>query len=174
MRTRILPTICGFVALALGVLAITAEPAAASLQWSWRYEGAGISARGTLTSNDVANSAGYFQITAITGTRNGVTIVRLQPTGTAIPGNEPYAVDNLVSAGGQQLTANGFGFALADGTFGNAFFAHSHTPQTYLEFFSTPQSAHGATGARHSELPVRFTARIMRSSRPTSDSTHVP
>lgn len=68
MRTRILPTICGLVALALGVLAITAEPAAASLQWSWRYEGAGISARGTLTSNDVANSAGYFQITAITGT----------------------------------------------------------------------------------------------------------
>jgi hypothetical protein len=160
-RMRTVPMLCRLVVPGLGLLPMLAETAAASLQWSWRYEGAGISASGTLTTNDVANSAGYFQITAITGTRNGVTITRLQPTGTAIPGNEPYAVDNLLSASGQQLTGNGFGFALADGTFSNPFFAYAPTPPTYLEFFSAPQSSPAA----HSELPGRFMAQITKPAR---------
>jgi hypothetical protein len=154
-RLRILPVLRWLAVLGLGVLCI-AQSAAASLQWSWRYESAGIAASGTLTTNDVANSAGYYQVTALAGTRNGIAITGLQPTGTAIPGNEPYAVDNLVSANGAQLTEHGFGFALADGTFVNPFFAGSHTPPTYLEFFSAP-------GLTHSELPVRFTAQPMKS-----------
>ncbi len=137
------------------------EPAAAPLQWTWEYAGAGISASGTLTTHDVANGAGYFQIIGITGSRNGVSIVRLQPTGTAIPDNEPYPVDNLISPSGQQLTDNGFGFALVDGTFVNPFFAHTRTPPTYLEFFSVPRRVPGDAGAGHSELPVRFTAKLM-------------
>lgn len=155
---RILSALCRLAVLCIALPAAPAETAAASLHWSWRYEGAGISASGTLTTNDVADSAGYFQIIAIAGTRNGTRITRLQPAGTAIPGNEPYTVDNLLSASGQQLTDHGLGFALADGTFSNPFFAHTHTPPTYLEFFSAPPSVH----ARHSELPVHFTASLMK------------
>ena len=160
MRRRAL--LCALVALGVGVLITVSEPVAAPLQWTWHYSGAGISASGTLTTNDVANSAGYFQIIGITGSRNGVGIVRLQPTGTAIPGNEPYAVDNLIGPAGQQLTDNGFGFALADGTFVNPFFAHNQTPSTYLEFFSALHTAPGSAGASHSELPVSFTAALAK------------
>jgi hypothetical protein len=43
-----------------------------------------------------------------------VTITGLQQTGTAIPGNERYAVDNLVSAVEPRLTTHGFGFSLGE------------------------------------------------------------
>jgi hypothetical protein len=150
--------LCRLAILGVGLLAMSAETTAAGMQWSWHYEGAGISASGTLTTSDVANGAGYYQITAIHGTRNGVRISGLQPTGTAIPGNEPYPVDNLLSASGQHLTDKGLGFGLADGTFSNPFFAHTHTPPTYLEFLSAPQSATPG----HTELPVHFMARIAK------------
>jgi hypothetical protein len=132
---------------------------AASLQWSWQYTGGGISASGTLTTDDAARRSGYFRITAIAGSRNGVKIIGLQATGTAIPGNEPYSVDNLVRVGRSQLTEHGFGFALADGTFVNPFSVHAQASPTYLEFFSDPRVA--TAGPRHSELPVTFTARIV-------------
>ena len=61
---------------------------------------------------------GGFLITSITGTRNGTLITGLQPAGTAIPGNEPFAVDNLVfNSPDPKLTVDGFGFATADGNF---------------------------------------------------------
>jgi hypothetical protein len=154
--------LCRLVALAIGVLITVSGSAAEPLQWTWQYTGAGISATGTLTTNDVANAAGYFQIIAITGSRNAVKIVRLQPTGTAIPGNEPYGVDNLIRRNGQQLTDNGFGFALADGTFVNPFFAHTRAPPTCLEFFSVPHRPPGNTAANHSELPVSFSAELTK------------
>jgi hypothetical protein len=167
--------LCRLVALGSGVLITVSGSATAPLQWTWQYTGAGIFASGTLTTNDVANAAGYFQIIAITGSRNGVAIVRLQPTGTAIPGNEPYAVDNLISPNGQQLTDNGFGFVLADGTFANPFFAHTRAPPIYLEFFSTPRSAPDSASATHSELPVTFTAALTKSAgSPASTSRHAP
>ena len=90
MRKR--QRLCCLVALGAGVLTTVSEPAAAPLQWTWHYTGAGVAASGTLTTNEVANGAGYFQIIGITGSRNGVKIVRLQPAGTAIPGK-------LVSSG---------------------------------------------------------------------------
>jgi hypothetical protein len=151
--------LCCLVALAGGVLISVSDAAAAPLQWSWEYVSPGVSASGTLMTNEVANGAGYFQIIGITGSRNGVNIVRLQPAGTAIPGNEPYPVDNLLGPGEQQLTDNGFGFALADGTFANPFFAHKRVPPTYLEFFSAPHRMPGDTAAGASELPVSFTAK---------------
>jgi hypothetical protein len=132
--------------------------AAASTLWNWSYSAAGISASGTFTTDDLPDGDGGFLITAITGARNGSLITGLQPTGTAIPGNEPYLVDNLVFLRpGQQLTKDGFGFSTADGTFANTFFADFLPTPAYLEFFSTPPFA-GGQGPDDSELPVQFSA----------------
>jgi len=117
----------------------TARPAAA-LTWTWSYSGTGISAAGTFTTVDTPDSSGFYLITGIAGERNGAAIVGLQPTGTPIPGNEPFAVDNLVKVDSPQLTTHGFGFAIAGGTFSNPFFADFLQPPTYLEFFSAPPS----------------------------------
>jgi hypothetical protein len=147
--------------VALGLcLALAAPPPAwAALVWSWSYSGAGIAAGGTLNTTNTADAAGFYLITGITGTRNGAAITGLQPTGTPIPGNEPFAVDNLLSATGPQLTGNGFGFALADGTFANPFFADFTAPPGHVEFFSAPPFT-GGPGPGDSELPVRFTAMV--------------
>src|SRR5580692_4366574 len=93
---------------AAAILLIQGQPATASLLWNWSYSGAGVSASGTFTTNDTPDGAGLYQIVGITGTDNGATITGLQPTGTPIPGNEPYAVDNLVSAAEPRLTMHGF------------------------------------------------------------------
>ncbi len=81
----------------------------------------------------------------------------MQPAGTAIPGNEPYAVDDLVSVSGPQLTGSGFGFSLADGTYSNPFYANFLSPPGYLEFHSAPPFT-STIGPKDSELPVAFTA----------------
>ncbi len=120
-------TLCASLAIAL--------PARASLNWNWRYSAPGIVASGTFTTADHPDSGGFYQITAISGTRNGVAITALQPTGTPIPGNEPFAVDNLVRASGPQLTKNGFGFATASGNFANPFYADFTTPPGYWSSF---------------------------------------
>src|SRR5215469_1470835 len=105
------------IGLLVGIAAF-AVPVHGSTLWSWNYSGTGITASGTFTTLDSPDARGGYLITAISGARNGQTITALQPTGTWIPGNEPYAVDNLVFAGpGPQLTKAGFGFALADGTY---------------------------------------------------------
>lgn len=135
--------------LSVAALTATAGPAAA-LTWTWSYSGAGISAAGTFTTVDTPDASGFYLITAIAGERNGAAIVGLQPTGTPIPGNEPFAVDNLVKVESPQLTVHGFGFAIAGGTFSNPFFADFLQPPTYLEFFSAPPST--------SELPITFSA----------------
>jgi hypothetical protein len=155
-----LPTLGLLIAWIPVASATAAGPVAASLLWTWSYSEAGISASGTLTTDDAANAAGFFPITGISGSRNGVAITALQPAGTAIPGNEPFLVDNLIRAGTQQLTGSGFGFALADGSFANLFFADFQTPPAYLEFFSAPPSASGVVGPKGSERPVTFIARI--------------
>jgi len=146
-------------AIIFGLCLWLAAPAQASLLWNWSYTGAGIAAGGTLTTTDTANAQGFFQITGITGTRNGQTITALQPTGTAIPGNDGFPVDNLIRASGPQLTGNGFGFAIADGTFANPFFADFISPAGTLEFFSAPPFT-TTIGPEDSELPVTFTATV--------------
>jgi hypothetical protein len=120
--------------------------------WIWSYSGERISASGEFTTTDTSYGGGYT-ITGITGQRNGVAITGLQPTGTAIPGNEPYAVDNLLSLSAPQLTGNGFGFSLADGTYSNPFYADFLSPPVYLEFYSIPGNPGAST-----ELPVVFSA----------------
>src|SRR5262249_40501194 len=140
---------------ALGIaasVATTRSSHAGTLTWDWSYSAAGISASGTFTTDDTADGLGFYQIVGITGTRDGVAITGLQPTGTSIPGNEPFTVDNLIRTTGPQLTGDGFGFSTADGNFANPFFADFLSPQSYLEFYSVPASPPNST-----ELPITFT-----------------
>jgi hypothetical protein len=139
--------------IAAAILPMHGQPAEAVLLWNWTYSGTGVSASGTFTTNDAADEAGFYQIVGITGADNGVAITGLQPTGTAIPGNEPYAVDNLVSAGELHLTTHGFGFSLANGNYANPFYNGS----SYYEYLSVPPYINGAGPER----PVSFSAAIV-------------
>ena len=123
--------------------------ARASLLWQWNYSGTGVSASGTFATDDSPDVNGFYQITGIAGTANGGTITGLQSTGTAIPGNSGFPVDNLVRPTGPQLTTHGFGFAVSNGEFHNPFFSGN-----YLDYISTPPYVDGA-GA---EPSIRFTA----------------
>lgn len=126
-----------------------------ALEWRWSYEGEGVAAAGTFTTTDAPDANGFYEITAITGQANRVAITGLQPAGTAIPGNDGYPVDNLIRTAAPQLSKNGFGYAMADGSYANPFYgAHFAKPDTYA-FFSDP--AHRKT----SEPPVAFTATIV-------------
>src|SRR5215471_959953 len=139
--------------IAAAVLLTAGQPAEALLLWNWSYSGAGISASGTFTTNDAPDGAGFYQIVGISGTDNGAMITSLQPTGTAIPGNEPYAVDNLVSAVEPRLTTHGFGFSLANGNYANPFYNGS----SYYEYLSVPPYVNGAGP----EKTVSFAAAIV-------------
>ena len=98
---------------------------------------------------DNPSADGGFLITNITGTRNGLGITGLQRTGTSIPGNEPFVVDNLVFSGpGPQLTSHGFGFSISNGDFSNPFYADFLPTPGYLEFLSDPPiRTHGASSS---------------------------
>ena len=139
--------------IAAAIMLMHGQSAKALLFWNWSYSGAGVSASGTFTTNDAPDAAGFYQIVVITGTDNGAAITGLQPTGTPIPGNEPYAVDNLVSAIEPRLTAHGFGFSLANGDYANPFYNGSN----YYEYLSVPPYQHGAGPER----PVSFSAAIV-------------
>ena len=134
--------------------------AASALTWEWSYSGSGVDASGTLTTNDTPDDLGYYLITGITGTRNNETITGLQPTGTSIPGNEPFEVDNLISLNPQQLTKDGFGYFTSGGNFVNPFFASFLEPPGYFEVFSAPPFVPGFEnfGPEDSELTVSFSA----------------
>jgi hypothetical protein len=138
---------------AAGFLLMRGPAAQAALTWNWQYSGAGISATGTFTTDDAPDANGFYRITGIAGSRNGAAIAGLQQTGTAVPGNEPYAVDNLVSTAAPQLTEHGFGFSLANDYFANPFQSASGS----YEYLSVPPYASGAGP----ETQVSFTAGIV-------------
>ncbi|GAX39210.1 hypothetical protein NIES4075_01610 [Tolypothrix sp. NIES-4075] len=144
--------------------------AASALNWNWNYSGTGIAANGIFTTNDTPNDLGFYQISGITGTRNGETITGLQAAGTPIPGNEPFNVDNLISLNSQQLTTNGFGYSTSGGNYSNPFFADFLTPPGYLEVFSAVPLVPGFEnfGLEDSELPIRFSASIITVPEPNS------
>ena len=145
-----------FVLTALPAILLLTAPAKASKLWNWHYSASGITASGTFTTVDNPNADGGFLITDITGTRNGLSITGLQRTGTSIPGNEPFTVDNLVFPGpGPQLTSHGFGFSISNGDFSNPFYADFLPTPGYLEFLSI-QPTNG--GSDHTELPIQFSA----------------
>jgi hypothetical protein len=147
---------------ALGfVLSLAATlPAQAATLWDWNYSAAGVAASGTFTTADTADSEGFYLVTGVTGTRNGETITGLQLTGTAIPGNEGYTVDNLIRAKGPQLTSHGFGFSTSGGNYANPFHAGFLNPPGSTEFFSIPSKQ------AHTELPIVFPATISSASAP--------
>jgi hypothetical protein len=148
------------VALGLVVCLAAASPARAATLWNWSYSAPGITASGTLTTSDTANSQGFYLITSISGTRNGETITGLQRVGTAIPGNDGYPVDNLIRATGPQMTSHGFGFSTSGGNYANPFYASFLNPPGSTEFFSIPSKL------GHTELPIAFTATISSASEP--------
>lgn len=131
--------------------ALVAQHASAEIIWNWSYTGDNIIAAGTFTTSDIKDPSDFYEITGITGARNGEAITALFPAGSAIPGNEPFAVDNLIRVGAQgQLTGNGFGFSTATGNHANPFFADFLPTPAYLEVFTTPSGL--------SELPITFSA----------------
>ena len=137
------------------MLGVSALPVSASILWTWEYSTSRAVASGTFITASSPEASGGYPILAITGLRNGQTIDHLQAPGTSIPGNEPYTVDDLVFLGpGPQLTSNGFGFALADGTFANPFFANFLPTPSYLEFFSIPDEGHTELDTIFSATPV--------------------
>jgi len=142
---------------ALAALVLALPGATRALDWTWSYAAQGVTASGTLTTGHAPDTAGWYEVTGISGIRNAVAITSLQNTGTSIPGNAPYEVDNRIRAADPQLTGDGLGFALADGTYVNAFFGHAPAPEGYQEFFSTPPFTDGL-GLGDTEQPVHFTA----------------
>jgi hypothetical protein len=145
----------------MAAITFTALPADASILWDWNYAGSGITTAGTLTTIDTPDGTGGYLITAITGIRNAEAITGLQPTGTPIPGNEPFAVDNLIFAGpGPQLTSHGFGFSTSGGNYSNPFYADFLPMPGYLEFFSSPPFT--------TELAVQFSAAPVVTPEPAS------
>ncbi len=121
--------------------------------WHWQYDATGIAASGTFTTADTPDADGFYAITAITGSRNGVAITGLQPAGTAIPGNDPYAVDDLVSTATPPLTWNGFGYALADGSFANPF-SDGTTAWEYLSVAPYPEGSGQEVAVDFEAAPV--------------------
>lgn len=154
---KLVPTLAiGFFTSAAAVV-----PAIGSSLWTWSYSATDITATGTFTTVDNPDATGGYLITVIAGARNGQLITGLQPTGTWIPGNEPYAVDNLIYLGpGPQLTKNGFGFSIRDGTYSNPFYADFLPSPGYLEFYSIPASGSST------ELPISFAAELVATPEP--------
>jgi len=140
-------------AAAIAVTALAPASRALAATWSWHYGATGVSAAGTFTTTDNPDQDGYFTITAITGSRNGVAITGLQPAGSAIPGNDPYAVDNLVSVAGPQLSWNGFGYSLADGNWANPF-SDGSVAWEYLSVPPYPQGLGQEIAVEFSATPV--------------------
>ncbi len=135
--------------------------AASALTWNWSYSAPGIEASGNLTTNDTPDDLGFYLITGITGTRNDETIIGLEPTGSSVPGNEPFVLDNRISLNpDEQLTSSGFGYSTSEGNFVNMFFADFLQPPGYFEIFSAPPFIPGFEnfGPEDSELPVSFSA----------------
>ncbi|MGK7939739.1 MAG: PEP-CTERM sorting domain-containing protein [Crocosphaera sp.] len=134
-----------------------------ALTFNWNYSAPGIEANGTLITNDISDDNGFYLITDITGKRNDEIITSLWPTGTSIPGNEPFILDNLIRLNGEQLTSSGLGFLTSEGNFINLFFADFLQPPGYFEIFSAPPFVPGFEnfGPEDSELPVIFTATLV-------------
>ena len=123
--------------------------------WRWSYHGTGIDAHGTLITARQADRNGWLQILTIQGERNGERIITLQPAGTAILGNEPYAVDNRVRQIMPYFSHAGFGYQLASGAYANPFVSDTLSPPGGYEFFSGPPAQPGAARVMR-EVPVAF------------------
>ena len=136
--------------------ALFAGDAKAAMQWRWTCEGPGLEAKGTFATEDKPDADGFYTITGVEGQANGVAITGLQRAGTAIPGNEGWPVQNLIREREPRLSAGGFGFALADGSFVNPFFGARFKPPGFLAVISHPANG------QWREPRVSFTAARIR------------
>lgn len=133
-------------------LALVSRP----VEWTWRYAGPGVQAAGRFTTSPHGDESGGFEIIQISGSRQGVAIAALQGRGTAIPGNEPYHVDNRLFPREPRLTGDGVGFRLADGSYANLFFQTHTPPHDVREYFSSPPFVDGTVGPEDAETSVVF------------------
>jgi len=141
-----------------------------TLKWRWRYEtlehyaAPKIKAKGKLITDADPDGDGFVNILGIKGKRNGDKITGLYAAGASIPGNSPYAGDNLMAYEmtmlGPRLTGNGLQFSVEGGGYSNIFFADFLQPQGYLEFHSVPPYPEGAV-APNSEASVIFHVSIV-------------
>lgn len=120
----------------------------------FQYQADGVTASGLLRTSDLPDPTGAVQILGISGMRNGVAISALWPTGQAIPLNDGYPVDNLLLVRPPHLSLHGFGYALADGSYANPFFASFTQPPSAAEFWSNPQQP---AGLQTREGPIALT-----------------
>jgi hypothetical protein len=140
--------------------------------WKWRYAGPGVWGAGRLETaawsggraGDRGGATDSVEIIAISGVRNGVAIVALQPRGTAIPGNEPYRVDNRLFRRAPWLTGDGVGFRLADGSYANVFFQTHTAPHDTREYFSRAPFVDGTLGPEDAETRLEWQIEPVRSS----------
>ena len=136
--------------------------------WRWSYQGEGLPASGTFTTKDAPNVDGFFEITGITGEANGVEIAGLQRTDSRILARGAFGRRSRRGAScdvlngsaalrtdAPRLTMQGFGYALASGTYANPFYGAHFAKPDYYAFFSDPANR------RTSEPPVAFTATIV-------------
>jgi hypothetical protein len=141
-----------------------------TIKWKWSYKNLKdqsdddiINARGTLLTSNKPLENGYFKVRSIKGIRDGDVITGLVDAGTSIPGNTPFAGDNLIRKnknGRAQLTNHGIQFSLNDGTYSNVFYADFLAPPSYLEFHSVPPFPDGPNPP-NTELGVVFKAFIV-------------
>ena len=92
-----------FILASFAVIASLAIPAAAHANtFDFSYSGTGVVGSGTLTTSNTAIN-GYYTITGITGTQDGLKM-------TLLGANTFGGNDNLVSATGPYLDVHGFSF----------------------------------------------------------------
>jgi hypothetical protein len=141
--------------LAVLIVVATALPvtsAQADMRWRWAYTGSRAGASGRLTTTDTADAHGFYEITSIDGSSDGSRITGFQSTGTSIPGNKGYPVDNRIRKKAPQLTEWGFAIALANRTYASPFYGARFARLGYYVFLSDPVSG------RTREPFVRFAA----------------
>lgn len=148
------------------------QPQADTQTWHWKwsyetpenYSGPKIKARGKLITDTDNDGDGYVNIISIKGKRNGEKITGLYPADASIPGNSPYAGENLIAyektKSSPQLTKNGLQFSLEDGSYSNIFYASFLETPGYLEFHSVPPYPEGPV-APNSEISVLFQASLI-------------
>lgn len=141
--------------LLLGLSLVTPS-AHADIVWSWSYSGVGLAAGGTLVTGNQPTAGGWYEAHSISGQRNGVAILGVQPTGTAIPGNEAYPGDNLVQQADPLVTLWGPGYALADGTYANFYagFGLGSSGTVWYEYFSAAPFVANVMGPEDSEISI--------------------
>jgi len=123
----------------IGLILGLAAAAAHATQFNFSYSSSDpqISFQGVLTADFVNGDPSYFEITGISGTRNGAAITGLLPIGTTIV--DGYPLDNQMSFNTEfsvyEFNFNGMGFLVGEDRFnlyGGLYEATAEYPDGYL------------------------------------------